>query len=296
MTRFSVIVPMWSAEAFLDECLLSVRRQAGADLEIIAVDDHSPDACGAIIDRHARDDSRVTALHLDHSNGVGPARNAGIDGARGDYLLFLDADDTYVDHDVLAGIDEDLTASGDPDILVFDYEERRPCGLRRRVSTDRAMLPDGAGLVATADRPGILGASWVSWNKAYRRDFVAAGGLRFPTGYYEDFAWSITALLAADRVALSERVGVHYRRCLSSSLSSGVNPRQLEVFDQFQRILTFLAAHPEHDSAEARDVLAAGARSFLRDLVDRRQVIPSDLMDEFRRRSDDLATRMSGLI
>lgn len=294
MTRFSVIVPMWSAEAFLDECLLSVRNQAGADFEIIAVDDHSPDGCGAIIDRHALDDERVTAVQLDRSNGVGPARNAGIARTRGDYLLFLDADDTFFDQGVLAGIDADLRSTGEPDILLFDYEERRPCGLPRRVGTDRSMTLDSARLVPTSERANALQASWVSWNKAYRRDFVAANGLRFPTGYYEDFAWSITALLTAGQIAESGRLGVRYRRCLSTSLSSAVNRRQLEVFDQFDRILGYLAAHPEHDSAEARDVLAAGARSFLRDLTERLRVIPPELLDDFQRRSEKLAASLGG--
>lgn len=296
MTRFSVIVPMRSAEDFADECLRSVRRQAGADLEIIAVDDDSPDASGAIIDRHARDDGRVTALHLTHSHGVGPARNAGIARARGEYLLFLDADDTYRGADVLAGLDADLAATGDPDVLLFDYEERRPCGLTRRISLDRDAAPDGPRSVSAAERPGVLRASWVCWNKAYRRDFVAVAGLQFPPGYYEDFAWSIPAMLAAGRVAVSGRVGVRLRRCRATSISRGVSPRHLEVFDQFERILAFLAARPEHDCAEVRDVLATGARTFLRSRTDRLRVIPPELLEEFRRRSVEVTARMGGQV
>jgi CRISPR system Cascade subunit CasB len=292
VTRFSVIVPMRSAEAFADECLWSVRRQAGADLEVVAVDDDSPDACGAIIDRHAREESRVTALHLTRSHGVGPARNEGIARARGEYLLFLDADDTYPGDDVLAALDADLAATGDPDILLFDYEERRPCGLTRRVSLDRGGTPVGPRLVSAAERPGVLRASWVCWNKAYRRDFVAAAGLRFPPGYYEDFAWSIPALLTAGRVAVSGRVGVRFRRCRPTSISRRASPRHLEVFDQFERILAFLAAHPEHDSTQVRDVLATAARTFLHSRTERLRVIPPERLDEFRRRSAEVTARM----
>ena len=292
MTRFSVIVPIRSAEAFVDECLWSVRHQAGADLEVVAVDDDSPDACGAIVDRHARQDGRVTALHLTRSHGVGPARNAGIARARGEYLVFLDADDTYPGADVLAGLEADLVATGDPDVLLFDYEEWRPCGLRRRISADRVAAVDGPRPVSAAERPGVLRASWVCWNKAYRREFIAAAGLRFPPGYYEDFAWSIPALLAAGRVAVSGRVGVHYRRCRPTSIGRGVSPRHLEVFDQFERILAFLAAHPEHDSAQVRDVLATGARTFLRSRSERLRVIPPELLDEFRRKSAEVTARL----
>ena len=293
MTRFSVIVPMRSTEAFADECLWSVRRQTGADVEVIAVDDDSPDECGAIADRHARADDRISVVHLARSHGVGPARNAGIARASGDYVLFLDADDAFFDHRVLADLDAVLAATGDPDVLLFDYEEWRPCGLRRRMGLERVVAFDEARLVAAAEHPAVLRASWVCWNKAYRREFVAAAGLRFPTGYYEDFAWSIPALLAAPRVAVSERVGVRYRKCRAGSTSRAVSPRHFEVFDQLERILAFLAAHPEHDSEEVRDVLAASAQTFLRGRTERLSVIPPDLLDEYQRRSDDVVTRIN---
>ncbi len=119
MTRFSLIVPVRSAESFVDECLWSMRRQVRADVEIIAIDDESTDASGAIIDWHAQQDDRVSAIHLTRRHGVGLARNEGIARARGEYLLFLDADDTYRSDDVLAGLDADLAATGEPDILVF---------------------------------------------------------------------------------------------------------------------------------------------------------------------------------
>jgi glycosyltransferase involved in cell wall biosynthesis len=292
MTRFSVIVPMRSTEAFVDECLWSVRQQTGADVEVIAVDDDSPDECGSIADRHAQADDRISVVHLARSHGVGPARNAGIARASGEYVLFLDADDAFFDHRVLADLDAVLAATDDPDVLLFDYEEWRPCGLRRRLGLERIVPFDEARLVTATEHPDVLRASWVCWNKSYRREFVAAAGLRFPTGYYEDFAWSIPALLAARRVAVSARVGVRYRKCRAGSTSRGVSPRHLEVFDQFERILAFLAARPEHDSEEVRDVLAASARTFLRGRTERLSVIPPDLLEEYRRRSDDVVTRL----
>ena len=290
MTRFSVIVPMRSTESFVDECLSSARQQSGADLEIIAVDDDSPDTCGDIGERHARADGRVTTLHLTRSEGVGPARNKGIARASGEYLLFLDSDDTYRTADVLAGLDTDLAAAGDPDILVFDYEERRPCGLIRPINLGLG----GPRAVLVDERTGVLRSSWVCWNKAYRRDFVASAGLWFPTGYYEDFAWSISAMLAADRLAVSPRVGVRYRRCRTTSISRLPSPRHLEVFDQFERVLAFLAAHPEHDSAETRTALATSMRSFLRSRTDRLRVVPPEHLDEFRRRTAELTAQMAG--
>ena len=477
MTRFSVIVPMRSVEAFADECLWSARRQEGADFEVVVVDDASPDASGEIADRHARADGRVVVLHLGRSGGVGPARNAGIAVARGEYLVFLDGDDSFAGSGVLAGLDADLVAAGEPDVLVFGYRERRPCGVTRTQQvargpeqtgvpvSDRAAVripgsavpptptcgvesgvvsgptaPDlgaeprlvpapptpglgtesgvasapptpasaaeprlvpaaptrapgaesgvvsapptpasaaepglvpapptpapgaGSGLVPAApppsgaepglvralstpgpdadagfvpaapppgaesgwasanpppasaatpgsaptnpplptptppvsvtERPALLRASWVCWNKAYRRDFVTAAALRFPPGYYEDFAWSITALLAAERIAVSQRIGVDYRRCRPASISRGRSPRHLDVFDQFDRVLAALDTHPHHDVPQVREVLAAGAGSFLRSRTERLRVVPDELVGEFRRRAADLTARI----
>ncbi|GIF08238.1 glycosyltransferase family 2 protein [Actinoplanes siamensis] len=295
MIRFSVVVPVRSAGEFVDECLRSIRRQAGVPLEIIAVDDASPDHSGPILDRHAVEDPRVTVLHLSRSQGVGPARNLAIAQARGEYLVFLDADDAFRDDDVLAGLDADLAATGDPDLLLFHYEERRPCGLTRHMRLGRVIAPGGPRRVSRAERPEVLCSSWVCWNKAYRRDFVAAADLTFPPGYYEDFAWSIPALLAAGRMAVSERIGVRYRRCRTTSVSRLPGPRHLEVFDQFERILAYLAAHPEHDSAGARRALAASTRTFLRSRTDRLRVLPPDLLGEFRRRTAEVTARIGGL-
>ncbi|MYU64438.1 glycosyltransferase, partial [Streptomyces sp. SID69] len=94
MPRFSVIVPAYQVQAYLPACLDSVLSQSYPDLEVIAVDDRSPDACGEIIDEYAARDARVKPLHLAENRGLGRARNAGMGQATGDYLIFLDSDDT----------------------------------------------------------------------------------------------------------------------------------------------------------------------------------------------------------
>jgi glycosyltransferase involved in cell wall biosynthesis len=94
LPRFSVIVPAYKVQAYLHECLESVLGQSYPDLELIAVNDCSPDACGAIIDEFAARDARVRPVHLTENVGLGRARNAGLEHATGDYLIFLDSDDS----------------------------------------------------------------------------------------------------------------------------------------------------------------------------------------------------------
>lgn len=120
MPRFSVIVPAYKVQAYLPACLESVLSQSYEDLELIVVDDRSPDACGEIADEFAARDPRVRTVHLARNKGLGPARNAGISEATGDYLVFLDGDDTLTPH-ALRAIADRLKETGEPDVLLYDH-------------------------------------------------------------------------------------------------------------------------------------------------------------------------------
>ena len=88
----SVIVPVYKVEEFLPKCVASIRGQTYENLEIILVDDGSPDGCGAMCDGYAREDARIKVIHK-KNGGLSDARNAGIDIARGEYIGFVDSDD-----------------------------------------------------------------------------------------------------------------------------------------------------------------------------------------------------------
>ena len=92
MPVISVIVPVYQKENFLPTCIKSVLNQTISDLELILIDDESPDRCGEICDEFAKKDNRVIVIHQ-KNQGVSAARNAGLDIATGDYLAFVDADD-----------------------------------------------------------------------------------------------------------------------------------------------------------------------------------------------------------
>ena len=88
----TVIIPVYKAEQYLARCIDSVLAQTYGDLEIILVDDGSPDGCGAICDEYAAKDSRIKVIHQENA-GVSAARNAGMELASGEYLAFIDSDD-----------------------------------------------------------------------------------------------------------------------------------------------------------------------------------------------------------
>ncbi|MBT2453083.1 bifunctional glycosyltransferase family 2 protein/CDP-glycerol:glycerophosphate glycerophosphotransferase [Streptomyces sp. ISL-43] len=244
MPRFSVIVPAYKVQAYLQESLDSVLTQSYPDLELIVVDDASPDACGSIIDDYASRDPRVTAVHLAHNLGLGPARNAGLARATGDYLVFLDGDDTIAPG-ALQAITDRLKATGSPDILVYDYARTFWTGELVRNSLSRHLSEEGPASFRLADRPSLLGMLMVVWNKAYRREYVEREGLAFPPGFYEDTPWTYPALLAAESVAVLDRVCVHYRQRRTGSILTTSSRRHLDVFDQYDRVFGYLATRPE---------------------------------------------------
>ncbi|MFD9305614.1 CDP-glycerol glycerophosphotransferase family protein [Streptomyces sp. NPDC060048] len=244
MPRFSVIVPAYKVQAYLQESLDSVLTQSYPDLELIVVDDASPDACGSIIDDYAARDPRVTAVHLAHHLGLGPARNTGLARATGDYLVFLDGDDTLAPG-ALQAITDRLKATGSPDVLVYDYARTFWTGQVVRDSLSHHLCEEGPASFRLADRPSLLGMPMVVWNKAYRREYVEREGLSFPPGFYEDTPWTYPALLAAESVAVLDRVCVHYRQRRTGSIPTTGSRSHLDVFDQYDRVFGYLATRPE---------------------------------------------------
>ncbi|MDJ0461198.1 bifunctional glycosyltransferase family 2 protein/CDP-glycerol:glycerophosphate glycerophosphotransferase [Streptomyces sp. H27-C3] len=211
MPRFSVIVPAFKVQAYLEECLDSVLIQSYDDLELIVVDDCSPGSSGAVIDAHAARDARVAAVRLTRNTGPGPARNAGATRATGDYLIFLDGADTLVPG-ALQAITDRLKETDGPDLLVYDHARTHWSGEALRDQHAAQLSEEGPAAFELADRPGLLNLPAVVWNKAYSREFVEREGFAFAPGRYEDVPWTYPALLAADSIAVLDRVCVHHRQ------------------------------------------------------------------------------------
>ncbi|MGW7606198.1 bifunctional glycosyltransferase/CDP-glycerol:glycerophosphate glycerophosphotransferase [Streptomyces sp. NPDC054766] len=246
MPRFSVIVPVYKVQAYLHECLESVLEQSYLDLELIAVDDCSPDACGAVIDEFAARDARVLAVHLPENVGLGRARNAGLERATGDYLIFLDSDDSLTPN-ALRAIADRLKETGEPDVLVYDYARTYWSGEVVRNQASAQLAEEGPAPFRLDERPGLLRLLMVAWNKAYRREFVERAGLAFPPGYYEDTPWTYPALLSAGTIATLDRVCVHYRQRRHGSILGTSSRQHLDVFEQYDRVFAHVDAHPELD-------------------------------------------------
>ena len=282
MPRFSVIVPAYKVQAYLHECLESVLSQSYPDLELIAVDDCSPDACGAIIDEFAARDARVRAVHLPENQGLGRARNAGLEEATGDYLVFLDSDDTLTP-DALRAIADRIKETGEPDVLVFDYARTFWSGEARRNKVAAQLTEQGPAPFRLEDRPGLLRVIMVAWNKAYRREFVEREGFAFPPGYYEDTPWTYPVLMAAETIATLDRVCVHYRQRRQGNILGTTSRKHFDVFEQYDRVFEFVAARPE--LAQWRPVLFRRMVDHLATVFTKPDRLPRGTRAEFLRKA-----------
>ena len=154
MPEISVIVPVYKTEAYLDRCVRSIAEQSFGDIEILLVDDGSPDASPLLCDEWAARDGRVRVIHKENG-GVSDARNHGIERARGAYIAFVDSDDWL-----------------EPDALEYLY------GLLRRFDADFSM----AGLYKSADM-GVLPQVSSEERSLTQREFLK---LLFKDGTQED--------------------------------------------------------------------------------------------------------------
>ncbi|MGW1622063.1 bifunctional glycosyltransferase/CDP-glycerol:glycerophosphate glycerophosphotransferase [Streptomyces sp. NPDC002172] len=284
MPRLSVIIPCYLVQGFLRECLDSVLEQSFHDIEVIAVDDRSPDGCGAILDEYAARDPRVKVLHLPENVGLGRARNAGLPHATGDFLLFLDSDDTLTPG-ALGAVADRLAETGDPDVLVFDYARTYWWGGTRRNALAE-VLGSTDGVFTAAERPEILDLLMVVWNKAYRRDFVEENGFAFPPGYYEDTPWTFPVMLSAARIATLDRICLGYRQRRQGNILSTTSRKHFDVHDQYKRVFAFVDARPE--LAGWRPYLHRKMGEHCLDILAKPDRLPPAARGEFFRRTAEL--------
>ncbi|MEU3997318.1 bifunctional glycosyltransferase family 2 protein/CDP-glycerol:glycerophosphate glycerophosphotransferase [Streptomyces fungicidicus] len=285
MPRFSVIVPVHKVQGYLHACLDSVLGQSYRDIEVIAVDDRSPDGCGAILDAYAARDERVRVLHLPENVGLGRARNAGMPHATGDYLFFLDSDDTLTPG-ALRALADRLDETGDPDVLVFDYARTHWWGGTRRNVLAPLLAEAAGGTFTAAERPAILDLLMVVWNKVYRRDFVEREGFTFPPGYYEDTPWTFPVLLSAERVATLDRICVYYRQRRRGSILSTTSRKHFDVHEQYARVFRFVDDRPA--LAHWRPFLHAKMGEHCLDILAKPDRLPPSDKAEFFRRTAEM--------
>lgn len=226
----SVIIPVYRVERYLNRCVESVVSQSYRNLEIILVDDGSPDQCGEMCDAWAEKDRRIRVIHK-RNGGLSDARNAGIRAAAGEYLVFVDSDD-YIAKEMIERLLLAAKNADTPMAICNVYcidEHDVPTG-----ESDHSPIRDEV-LMADQILPRFyqdLGQLYiVAWNKLYHRSLL--NHETFPVGkWHEDEFVAAQLIWKAGRVACIGYMGYCYVRQRDGSIMSAKHdPRHLDTFE-----------------------------------------------------------------
>lgn len=215
----SVILPVYGVEKYLSQCLETVCGQTYQNLEIIVVDDESPDRCGEVADEFAKNDNRVKVLHIKNRGAAG-ARNVGLDASTGDYIMFVDSDDWLELNAVEA---------------MMSYMQENDCEIVQCQYTDEYIdksvchtYHDREGLCSSAQFIEDMIEKWeyiVIWNKLYKREVMQ--DIRFVEGRcIDDEFYIYKVIMQAKKIALISDYLYHYRLRKSGAMGNSQKEKQ----------------------------------------------------------------------
>lgn len=218
MSKVSVIIPIYNVQKFLHRCLRSIINQTFKDLEIILVDDGSPDDCPKICDDYAMKDNRIKVIHK-HNEGLGYARNSGMNAAKGEYIVFIDSDD-YVDIHMIEKLYNVATSKNFNAVYCGHYYERNGIIIDKVPEVDKYTEFIGnencrkilLEMIGGLHRGNPLYTMSV-WHSIFNLKFLRLNKIQFPSERQfisEDMIFDIDFFSIADRVALIPECYYYY--------------------------------------------------------------------------------------
>lgn len=205
--KISVIIPVYNVEKYLSRCLDSIINQTYKNLEIICIDDGSTDTSAQILKEYAQKDSRIKIITQQNS-GQGTARNKGIDAALGEYILFVDSDDSLP----LSACQKllDKITYHDADFLFFDaniYDTIHNFVVTNKDFMKIYELEDKVNqntVFSYKDIKDYIFHNFFPWNKIYRATFLKSKNIKFDEELtIEDIIFHIKCFLLADKISYS---------------------------------------------------------------------------------------------
>lgn len=222
----SVIVPIYNVEKYLRKCVDSIINQTYKNLEIILVDDGSPDNCPKICDEYAKQDIRIKVIHKENG-GLSDARNAGMKVARGEYISFIDSDD-WIKPEMIEGMynrmiedKSDLVSSG---VIWVDVDGTE---IRTATVSENCVLNTEQAMKELIN-DGKLKQH--VWNKLYKADLIK--NILFDKGkYHEDVFWSYKVIGEAKRVSIDKNSYYFYVQRSKSIMGEKYSAKRLDALD-----------------------------------------------------------------
>ena len=221
---FSIVMPVYNVEKYLDKAIQSVLNQSFTDFEIILVDDCSPDRCPDICNQYAAKYSNVSVIHHEENKGLSMSRNSGLDVANGRYIWFMDSDD-YVENNLLQKVYDSIRENPAEMILfglVEDYynkdgeltysKERKP---QQGFMTEKDMIHEK---VIDLELQTLFG---YAWNKIYQLDYLRKSQVKFEKiTLIEDILFNVKFAENLQSMNCLDIAPYHYNRRLETSLTS----------------------------------------------------------------------------
>lgn len=236
---FSIIVPVYKVEDYLEECVNSVLCQDFDSFELILVDDGSPDRCGEMCDEFAERDSRIRVIRQ-ANGGASAARNHGLQYAAGEFVLFLDSDDFYPQKDLLRKL---WKKSQGQDLVLFNYARYTDhlLSLLTAFPEEEAASPEEE-LLELVKRNAFTSSPCL---KAVRRALLTEHAITFEEGTSaEDIEWNAKLLRTIPRTAFAPDC-VYAYRVRGDSITHSMSPKYVHML---LRIIKKLIADPPQGS------------------------------------------------
>lgn len=252
----SIIIPCYKVEAYLARCIESVIAQTYHNIEIILIDDESPDGCGKICDSYAEKDQRIIVIHQ-KNKGLSGARNTGINLARGDYIFFLDSDDCIYP-DTISKLYIQAVKKNAELVSAGFYQGKKPEFVLEKSGT--IFEGNGAEVLSYV----LQNATWSAWGKLYNRALI--GNDRFAEGYlYEDFEFVPRQYLKAKRcVHIDESLYFYFER--ETSIMGGSKFRLKPYYVDFAKKNLNAIRDSNYTLEEKNKVLAGFYRHLIWDV------------------------------
>lgn len=222
----SIIVPIYKVEPYLRRCLDSIVNQTYTNLEIILVDDGSPDNCPQICDKYAEKDKRIVVVHK-KNGGLSDARNVGLDICQGEYISFVDSDDWVSETYIKALIR--LIAENDSDIAICEHLKTAEEKTKKEFFVDKKNYSSKEALLRLFAKNNITYV--VSWGKLYKNSLFAS--FRFPIGkYHEDEFTTYILFYNSKKISYTSEILYYYYQRSDSIVSTRHPWDVLECLEQ----------------------------------------------------------------
>jgi glycosyltransferase involved in cell wall biosynthesis len=235
--KISIIVPIYNVEKYLVKCVDSIVKQTYSNIEIILVDDESPDGCPKICDIYAENDQRVRVIHKNNA-GLSAARNSGMRESTGKYIMFVDADD-WIEENTCETLIELMTLH-DSDVVMFSYiREYKNKSLSKKIYKKDLIVFDGEGckdlhrrhvgaINKELSKPENFDALCSANTKLYKSYLIKSNMLEFfdnsKLGTYEDGVFNMEYFEFVRKAVFTSDNFYHYRKTNENSIVSSYNP------------------------------------------------------------------------